>query len=155
MAQKDETEYLVVVGAVVEKDGKIVLVQERKPKAYGLWNTPAGWLNKGENAVEGAKREVKEETGFDIEISNLLGVYIGKSLIVENKIVTKIVFIGSVVGGELKFPENEILDVKWFKPSEVLAMKDSELRGIRKEIEDFIAGKEYPTDVVRFKLDEK
>jgi ADP-ribose pyrophosphatase YjhB (NUDIX family) len=150
-----ETDYLVVAGAVVEKDGKIILVQESKLPAYGLWNTPAGHMEKGESPLEGAKREVKEETGFDIEITGLVGVYVGKSLYYPNRIVAKIVFRGSVVGGKLQFNKNEILNVKWFTPSEILAMKDSELRGIRKEIEDFVAGKNYPADVVRYKLDKK
>jgi ADP-ribose pyrophosphatase YjhB (NUDIX family) len=155
MVEMAETEYLVVAGAVVEKDGKIILVQETKPPARGLWNTPAGHIEKGESPFEAAKKEVKEETGLDIEITGLVGVYVGKSLLHPNRIVAKITFRGSVVGGSIKFNKDEILNVKWFTPSEILAMKDSELRGIRKEIEDFIAGKEYPIDVVRFKLDEK
>lgn len=155
MIKMDETSYLVVVGAVIEKDGKILLVQEAKLPAYGLWNTPAGHIEKGETALEGAKREVKEETGLDIEITGLLGVYVGKSLLYPNRIVAKIVFRGSAVGGKIQFRKDEILDAKWFIPSEILAMKDSELRGIRKEIEDFIAGKNYPIDAVRFKDGEK
>jgi len=145
----DETRYLIVTGAIVEKNGKILLVQEGQPKAYGLWNTPAGWLSKGESVIDGAKREVKEETGFDIEIKGLLGTYVGPSSRDPNRIVAKIVFRCSIVGGELKFSKDELLDVKWFKPSEILAMKDSQLRHIRKEIEDFIAGKNYPLDVIR------
>lgn len=147
----NETRYLIVVGAIVEKDGKILLVQERQPSAYGLWNTPAGWLDKGENVLEGAKREVKEETGFDVKINSLLGVYVGPSFKNPNLIVIKIIFRSSIVGGELQFSKDELLDVKWFKPSEVLAMKDSQLRGIRKEIEDFVAGKNYPIDVVKYR----
>jgi len=126
--KKGETTYLIVAGTVVEKDGKIILVQENKLPARGLWNTPAGHLEKGETALDGAAREVKEETGLDIKITGLLGVYVGKSLFYPNRITAKIVFRGSVIGGELKFPEGEILDVKWFTPSEILGMKDSELR---------------------------
>jgi len=147
----DEIHYLTVAGAIVEKDGKILLVQEGQPKAYGLWNTPAGWLDQGENVLEGAKREVKEETGFDVKINGLLGVYVGPSLKDPNLIVIKIIFRSSIVGGELQFSKDELLDVKWFKPSEILAMKDSQLRGIRKEIEDFVANKSYSIDVIRYK----
>jgi 8-oxo-dGDP phosphatase len=151
----DKTTYLVVVGVVIEKDGKIILVQESKPPACGLWNTPAGHIEKGETPLEGAKREVKEETGLDIEITDLLGVYIGKSLFYPNRITAKITFRGSVVGGGIQFKKDEILDAKWFTPSEILAMKDSELRGIRKEIEDFITGKKYPIETVKYKSDDK
>ena len=145
----NETRYLIVVGTVVEKDGKILLVQEKQPRAYGLWNTPAGWLDKGESVLDGAKRETKEETGFDVEINSLLGIYVGPGLADPNLIVIKIMFRSSITGGELKFSKDELLNVKWFNPSEILAMKDSELRGIRKEIEDLVSGKSYPIDVIR------
>lgn len=146
-----KSNHLIVVGAMIEKDGKILLVQERQPKAYGLWNTPAGWLEPKEKAIEGAKREVKEETGYDIEINSLLGIYIHGSRHSPDSIVNKIVFRASIIGGELNIPEDELLDVKWFEPSEALAMKDSELRGIRKEIEDFVKNKTYPIDIIRDK----
>ena len=141
--------HLIVVGAMVEKDGKVLLVQEKQPQAYGLWNTPAGWLENGEPPIDGAKREVKEETGYDIKINGLLGIYIGPSRHNLDLTVNKIIFRASIIGGELNFPEDEILDAKWFEPSEVLSMKDSQLRGIRKEIEDFVKNKNYPIDVIR------
>ncbi len=141
--------HLIVVGAMVEKDGKILLVQEKKPKAYGLWNTPAGWLEGDENPMEGAKREVKEETGYDIKINGLLGVYVRNSLHDPNLIVNKIVFRATIIGGKLNSPKDEFLDAKWFEPPEALKMKDSQLRGIRKEIEDFIKNKNYPVDVIK------
>jgi 8-oxo-dGTP diphosphatase len=145
----EDIRHLVVAGAVVEKDGNILLVKEKKKKAYGLWNVPAGWMNGGESPSDGAKREVKEETNLDIDITGLVGVYVFMSPVDANTVVTKFVFKGSVGGGELKIPEDEILEAKWFKPSEILSMKDSELRGIRKEIEDFASGKLYPLDVIK------
>lgn len=145
----NEPRYLIVTGALVEKDGKILLVKEGKPRAYGLWNIPAGHLDKGENPIDGAKREAKEETGYDIEINGLLGVYVGSSARTANLTRIKIIFRASVIGGELNFPKDEILEVKWFEPSKILAMEDSQLRGIRKEVEDFVEGKNYPIDIIR------
>jgi len=144
-----KSSYVIVVGAIVEKDGKILLVQEKQPRAYGLWNTPAGWLESGENPIDGAIREVKEETGLEIKINGLLGIYIGRSIHDPNLTVNKIVFRASLIGGELKIPKDELLDIKWFEPSEALAMKDTQLRKIRKEIEDFIDNKNYPIDIIR------
>jgi len=140
--------HLIVVGAMVEKSGKILLVQEKNPNVYELWNTPAGWLENGENPIDGAKREVKEETGFDIKINGLLGIYIIASRSYSNLTVNKIVFRASIVGGKLNIPKDELLDVRWFEPSEVLAMKDSQLRKIRKEVEDYIKNKNYSIDVI-------
>jgi ADP-ribose pyrophosphatase YjhB (NUDIX family) len=146
-----EINHLIAVGAMVEKDGKILLVQEKKPRAYRLWNTPAGHLDKGETVMAGARREVKEETGYDVRINGLLGVYLHDGLQNENLTVIKIVFRASIIGGELKFPKDELLDARWFEPSKALAMKDSQLRSssIRKEIEDYVKNINYPVNIIR------
>lgn len=61
----------VVVGVVVEKDGKYLLVQEAKASCRGKWNLPAGHLDPGETIIDGAKREAKEETGSIVEPINV------------------------------------------------------------------------------------
>ena len=57
----------VIVGCVIEKDGKYLLVQEAQEKCYGKWNLPAGHLDPNETIIDAAKREAKEETGCDVE----------------------------------------------------------------------------------------
>ena len=138
----------IIVGAIVEKDGKIMLVQENQPLAYGLWNTPAGHLDVGESPIDGAKREFKEETGYDIEINGILGIYV-KSFKDTNTVALKIVFRASIIGGSLVFSKDELMDVKWFKPTDILTMDDSKLRDIRKEIEDFINNRNYSLGIIR------
>ena len=53
----------VMVGGVIEKEGKFLLVQEAKENCKGKWNLPAGHLEINESIFEGAKREIFEETG--------------------------------------------------------------------------------------------
>ena len=53
----------VVVGAIPESRGRILLVKRAIEPGYGLWTLPAGYLEKGETALEGAKREAWEEAG--------------------------------------------------------------------------------------------
>ena len=62
----------IVVGGILEKDGKVLLVQEAQEKCYGKWNIPAGHLDCGETLKEGAIREIKEETGFNAKINFLI-----------------------------------------------------------------------------------
>jgi len=118
---------IVVCGAIVEKDGKILLVQEGKKSAYGLWNIPAGHIDPPEKITDGAIREIKEETGFDVRLDGLLGVY---QYVVMNgqRMTIRFQFKASVVSGKLKPQEGEILEVKWFTPKEILAMEDAKLR---------------------------
>lgn len=65
----------IVVGAVAEYEGSLLLGRRAIPPRLGFWNVPAGFLEIGESPEEGARREVLEETGAQIEILDLLGVY--------------------------------------------------------------------------------
>lgn len=49
----------IVVGGIIEKDGKFLLVQEGKEECRGKWNIPAGHLEPNETILDGVKREVK------------------------------------------------------------------------------------------------
>ena len=51
----------IVVGGIIEKDGKYLLIQEAKKMCYGKWNFPAGRLEFKESLKQGAIREIKEE----------------------------------------------------------------------------------------------
>ena len=108
----------VVAGCVLEKDGKYLLVQEKKESAYGKWNLPAGRVDEGENFHEAAVREVFEETGFHVEII--------KDLPVEHLDPSRPVlhaFQAVVTGGELTLPTDELLAAKWFTYEEILDLQ--------------------------------
>ena len=104
----------VVAGSVIKKDGKYLLVQEKQPKAYGLWNLPAGYVDKGEEVEAAAVREAKEESGYDVKLDGLIGLYHETT-----KEPVKHIFRAHIVGGELRAQEDEILDVKWLTYDEV------------------------------------
>lgn len=65
----------IVVGAVAEYEGRLLLGRRAIPPRIGFWNVPAGFLEIGESPEDGARREVLEETGARIQILDLLGVY--------------------------------------------------------------------------------
>jgi ADP-ribose pyrophosphatase YjhB (NUDIX family) len=104
----------VVAGCVITKDGKYLLVQEKQPSAYGLWNLPAGHVDKGETIEQAAVREAKEETGFDVAI-------IKKLIISHNDAETPVkhAFRAQITGGELSVQQDELLDVRWMTFQEI------------------------------------
>lgn len=66
---------LIGVGAVVFNDaGDILLIKRGKPPQYGRWMVPGGRLEWGETLQEAAIREVREETGIDIEIETFVEI---------------------------------------------------------------------------------
>ncbi len=109
----------IVAGVVIFKDGKYLLVQEKKPQCYGKWNLPAGKVDEGYSIEETAIKEAKEETGYEVELIRKIGVYQDK---VDEPV--KHAFEAKIIGGELSVPENEILDAKWFTFQEILDKKE-------------------------------
>lgn len=140
----------IACGAIIEKGGKILLVQEEKENVRGLWNNPAGLIDAGESIFDAAVREAKEETGFKVKLEGLIGIY--QYFGGDGTLVIRFQFAASIISGKLKIPKGELLGAKWFTPSEILAMDDSELRGptVKATVLDYLAGKLYPVDVIKY-----
>jgi 8-oxo-dGTP diphosphatase len=78
MEAKIEREYpqspLVGVGAVVVHDARVLLVRRGSEPLKGHWTLPGGMLEVGESLIEGVAREVREETGLEVEPIELVEV---------------------------------------------------------------------------------
>ena len=116
----------VIVGGIIEKNGKYLLVQEAKKKCYKKWNFPAGHLDFNESLEQGAIREIKEETGCDVELNGICYI---NNRISEDDIFIMIVFNAKLIKEDIKYDKEEILDVKWFDYDEIVNNMDEQLRG--------------------------
>lgn len=65
---------VVAVGVIVLKDGLVLLVKRAAEPARGKWSVPGGTVELGETLREAAAREVKEETGLDVDVGPLVEV---------------------------------------------------------------------------------
>jgi ADP-ribose pyrophosphatase YjhB (NUDIX family) len=65
----------IIVGAVCVWEDRFLLCRRAINPRKGLWTMPAGFMELGETTAEGAKREVREEAGADVEILGLIGIY--------------------------------------------------------------------------------
>ncbi len=66
---------LLTVDILIVQSGKIVLIQRRNPPFQGHWALPGGFVDVGETVEEAAVREANEETGLDVELQGLVGVF--------------------------------------------------------------------------------
>ncbi len=82
-----------VFGMVFDENNRILLCHRRD---HDLWNLPGGALEEAEAPWDGVKREVKEETGLEADVSKLVGVYSKEG---KNDIVFS--FVCEIVGGEI------------------------------------------------------
>lgn len=151
------TQTFGVVGGLLERNGKILLVRESQSKGpdHDKWNHPAGWIDVGENPIEAAKREVLEESGYEFAPKYLLGVY---SLVREDikkemggtPHGIKLIFIGDISDGQTHELHDDVSEVRWFAPEEIFAMDPATLRDadIKQIIRDYFAGKKFPLDAL-------
>jgi ADP-ribose pyrophosphatase YjhB (NUDIX family) len=104
----------VAIGAVVgNDDGEILLVQRADS---GIWLYPTGWADVGYSAAEVAIKEVREETGIEVEVRRLIGVFDGLRLGFTRTPLYSLVFHCHAIGGELAAHPLECADVGWFSP---------------------------------------
>ena len=92
----------IIAGCVVEKDNKILMVQEGLDFCYGQWNFPAGHVNEFENVTDAAVREVKEETGLDVKLKGVLPICETE---LRNETHVIIRFVAEVIGGKIDLAE--------------------------------------------------
>lgn len=117
---------LIAVGAIVvvmDADGRILAIQRQDNKAWAL---PAGYCDLGENVAQTAVRETFEETGLQVEIERLLGVYSGPFFNythANGDLVQDVgaVFRARIVGGEIKRAEAEVAALRWATADEILS----------------------------------
>lgn len=104
-----------VRGAVFRGD-KLMLVRERFDDG---WTMPGGWADIGDTPLEAVKREVWEESGFEVEPSRVVGIYDGNRVQpLELFQVVKLVFFCEIVGGQAT-PSEETSEIKFFSEDEV------------------------------------
>ena len=114
----------IVVGGIIEKDNKYLLIQEAKESVRGKWNIPAGKIEPNEYIMDGAKREIKEETGCNVLLTGIL--QIGNKFINDDTLIS-FIFSAKLLDENISYNKEEILDAKWFTYEEIKNMKN-ELR---------------------------
>src|SRR5690606_32169727 len=112
----------VTVAAVIEKDGRFLLVEEETSEGLRL-NNPAGHLDPGESPAAGAAREALEETAFHFEPTAIVGIYLSRFQRVSTG--EDITYLRFAFSGELGAQEpgreldQGIVRTLWMTPDEV------------------------------------
>ena len=138
----------VTVAAVVQRDGKFLLVEEETESGLAF-NQPAGHLEAGEALVDAVVREALEETAYHFKPTHLLGIYNWKH---PTKDVTylRFAFAGELRGWEAdRKLDDGIVGARWLTLDEVEATRERHRSPlILRCIEDLVAGKRYPLDLL-------
>ena len=138
----------VTVAAVIERDGKFLLVEEET--SQGLrFNQPAGHLEADESLIAGVTREVLEESAYHFTPEHLIGIYRWHAP-ANDTTYLRFAFCGTLTGHEPDRPlDTGILHALWLTPEEI-RNNQSRHRSplILRCVEDYLAGKRYPLDIL-------
>jgi 8-oxo-dGTP pyrophosphatase MutT (NUDIX family) len=142
----------VTVAAVIEKDGRFLLVEEHTPEGLRL-NNPAGHLDPGESPPQGAVREALEETARVFVPDRLVGIYLARFQRPDRgEDVTYLRFAYGGSCGEAdpgRALDTGIVRTLWMTLEELRASRERHRSALVLQcVEDFVAGQRYPLDMV-------
>lgn len=106
-------------GALVERDGRLLLVKRAIEPYRGCWDIPGGFLEADEHPEVGAAREVREETGLLVELTDLFGIYMGRYSYDDEGVTCLNVYYSARVIGGTERPSDDAAGLAWFGPDEV------------------------------------
>lgn len=119
-----EPKHIVVPIAIIVRNGKILMQRRNdlRPDFHGKWEFPGGGMEYGEEIRGNLLREVREETGYRVKIVRLLqfiGVDQQKTLAYSYQVYL-LPYVCRIVGGKEQLSDDEVLEIRWFKPDDVL-----------------------------------
>jgi len=101
-------------GALCVEDGRVLLARRAAEPFEGRWDIPGGFLEEGEDPVAGLRRELKEETGLDVEPQRFLGVWMdryGGDSTAEATL--NLYWTARIVAGDPE-PADDVSELRWF-----------------------------------------
>lgn len=142
----------VTVAAIIEANGRFLLVEEQTPEGLRL-NNPAGHLDPGESPQQGAVREALEETARHFIPDRLVGIYLARfQRPSRGEDVTYLRFAYAGSAGEAdpsRRLDTGIVRTLWMTLDELRASRERHRSALVLQcIEDYVAGKRYPLDLV-------
>lgn len=146
----------VTVAAIIERDGRYLLVEEHTPEGLRL-NNPAGHLDPGEGPEQGVAREALEETAFTFTPTALVGVYLSRfqrASTGEDITYLRFAYCGDLGAFDpARTLDTGIVRTVWMSPDEVRASADRHRSPlVLRCIEDHRAGQRFPLATVHTDL---
>ena len=142
----------VTVAAVIEQDGRFLLIEEETKLGIKL-NNPAGHLEPGETPAQGCAREVLEEAAYEFEPTAFLGLYLARSRknsTGEDQTYLRMAFCGNLGAHHPDRPLDQgIVRTLWMTADEIRASADRHRSPLVLQcVEDYLTGARYPLEAV-------
>jgi 8-oxo-dGTP diphosphatase len=103
--------------ALVMRDGMLLLTRRAREPMAGWWDVPGGFVEAGEHPRDAARRELLEETGLEVELGEMVGVFPDRYG--DDGVPTlNLYYAARVVGGEPR-PADDVSEIGWFPPDRI------------------------------------
>ncbi|ALH95565.1 NUDIX hydrolase [Acinetobacter equi] len=140
----------VTVATIVEKDGKFLFVEEyTEGVTHTVFNQPAGHVECNETLIEAAVRETLEETGYEVEIQDLLGIYTYTPPMFPDRTYYRFCFLAKETQyhPEAKL-DTGIVGAVWMTLDELQISARARSPLVIKAIEDALKGQKFPLSLI-------
>jgi ADP-ribose pyrophosphatase YjhB (NUDIX family) len=103
----------------VDGAGRVLLGRRAWEPDKGLWDLPGGFVDEGEHPLDALRRELREETGLEVEPQEFLGVWMDRYGYDSSATSTlNLYWTARVVAGEEQ-PADDVVELRWFEPDEL------------------------------------
>ena len=138
----------VTVAAVIEQDGKFLLVEEHTSQGV-LFNQPAGHLEAGESLLAAVARETLEESAYEFEPQHLIGIYRWHSPVADTTYL-RFAFTGHILAHHPQQALDEgIIRASWMAPEDIRTSQAHHRSPlVLRCVEDYLSGKRYPLELL-------
>jgi 8-oxo-dGTP diphosphatase len=117
---------------VVDHEGRLLLGRRAAEPFHGRWDTPGGFLEEGEHPLDGLRRELREETGLEIDPVDFVGVWMdrygGDSTA---QATLNLYWTARVVSGD-PVPADDVSELAWFAPDELPPPEETAFENVPK-----------------------
>jgi len=108
--QPSTTSITLAVGAIVIRDNHLLMVRRAQEPARGLWSVPGGKVERSEYLSDALRREVREETGLEIDVGELAGFF---EVIGDDNHYVIMDFLSTYSGSDVPRPGDDVDRVRW------------------------------------------
>lgn len=102
-------------------DRRLLLVRRAREPFAGYWDIPGGFVEDGEEGAHAAVRELREETGLDVRLTGLLGVFGDRYGGDRGEHTFNVFWHGEVDDPDSAAPASDVRELAWFEPDELPA----------------------------------
>jgi ADP-ribose pyrophosphatase YjhB (NUDIX family) len=102
---------------VVDAGGRVLLTRRGIEPFLGMWDAPGGFIRPGESGEEAVRRELREETGLEIAVGEVLAI-VPDTYGEEGTATLNVFYLARVVGGD-PAPASDVSELAWLAPAEL------------------------------------